>query len=299
MATQLTPKMQDVLDKIINELDTRINSELDINTLFKIDTEIAELNSVWATLLDTKETELGIKLEELTTTVQQKLDNGDFKGQDGYTPKKGIDYFDGEDGTSITNVENSNNQLLITDSNNKKYNLGNYVNDYNNLINKPHSYYGSVELKRREYSLVFDTRYTLDFHWVKIIIPQYRSSNNTFNSLDFEVFHMAKHGTGSNRYSFKAVTGSNHRRYMNIAFSSIEKIKSTNSFHGYTESLSIYRKTSSGNENMKELYFKIPKNGDHQEYCSLYISQIGLEPLELHYLGTDTPEDLTLLQEIV
>lgn len=38
------------------------------------------------------------KVENLITELEQAKDNGEFDGKDGYTPIKGVDYFDGIDG---------------------------------------------------------------------------------------------------------------------------------------------------------------------------------------------------------
>lgn len=38
------------------------------------------------------------KVENLITELEQARDNGEFDGKDGYTPIKGVDYFDGIDG---------------------------------------------------------------------------------------------------------------------------------------------------------------------------------------------------------
>ena len=34
--------------------------------------------------------------------IRQAKENGEFDGEDGYTPQKGVDYFDGQNGTSVT-----------------------------------------------------------------------------------------------------------------------------------------------------------------------------------------------------
>lgn len=40
------------------------------------------------------------KAVETANGIEERANNGEFNGKDGYTPKKGVDYFDGQDGTN-------------------------------------------------------------------------------------------------------------------------------------------------------------------------------------------------------
>lgn len=56
----------------------------------------------------TKVDSLETELRDLITDIQNKLDNGEFDGEDGYTPQKGIDYFTEQDIEEIeTDVKNN------------------------------------------------------------------------------------------------------------------------------------------------------------------------------------------------
>ena len=71
--------------------------------------EISGVNTVVNILEEeiTKVDSLETELRALITDIQNKLDNGEFDGQDGYTPQKGIDYFTQEDIEEIeTDVKN-------------------------------------------------------------------------------------------------------------------------------------------------------------------------------------------------
>lgn len=73
------------------------------------DEEIHGVNTVVNILEEeiTKVDSLETELRALITDIQNKLDNGEFDGQDGYTPQKGIDYFTQEDIEEIeTDVKN-------------------------------------------------------------------------------------------------------------------------------------------------------------------------------------------------
>ena len=56
-----------------------------------------------------KDIDVDVTADEVTfsdgETFQRKYDAGELKGSPGYTPQKGVDYFDGEDGVSVTRVE--------------------------------------------------------------------------------------------------------------------------------------------------------------------------------------------------
>lgn len=152
--SDLNPIMRNTISKVLDQINSRITPDLSLDDLFKIDSEIGELKSVYDSILDSEVLEKNINLETLITTIQQKLDNGEFIGSKGdkgepftyedFTPeqlsllkgKEGDKGLKGDKGISITNVINQDGKLIILDSENKQYDLGNFVNDYNNLINK-------------------------------------------------------------------------------------------------------------------------------------------------------------------
>lgn len=73
------------------------------------DEEIHGVNTVVNILEEeiTKVDSLETELRDLITDIQNKLDNGEFDGEDGYTPQKGIDYFTEHDIEEIeTDVKN-------------------------------------------------------------------------------------------------------------------------------------------------------------------------------------------------
>lgn len=61
--------------------------------------EISGVNTVVNILEEeiTKVDSLETELRDLITDIQNKLDNGEFDGEDGYTPQKGVDYFTEQD----------------------------------------------------------------------------------------------------------------------------------------------------------------------------------------------------------
>ena len=73
------------------------------------DEEISGVNTVVNILEEeiTKVDSLETELRDLITDIQNKLDNGEFDGEDGYTPQKGVDYFTEQDIEEIeTDVKN-------------------------------------------------------------------------------------------------------------------------------------------------------------------------------------------------
>ncbi len=127
----------DILDNLkeslfnVTEKLKEFGNETDFEKVLKVNNEVsdvlASLKELDEALTSFTSEQVAAKLEEATNlinTVQTKLDNDDFKG---------------DRGVSISKVENKNNKLVITDSEAKEYDLGNYTNDYNLLLNKPFS----------------------------------------------------------------------------------------------------------------------------------------------------------------
>ncbi len=114
------------LDTTVSELKSRITSELDLNDLFKIDTELMELKTSYDRLLSsdiqlTSEelTKLKIKLVDLLDRVEHLLDTGAFKGGDkgdkgeqGVRGPQGLKGDKGETSLIPSISELSNNDLL-------------------------------------------------------------------------------------------------------------------------------------------------------------------------------------------
>ncbi len=107
-----------------NEITQTFNTKLnDIDTTFNdkkdeiIQTFEHKENSITQTFDTIKNS-----LNQTIQTVQSKLENDEFKG---------------DRGISISKVESINNKLVITRDNGDVHDLGNFTNDYNNLLNKP------------------------------------------------------------------------------------------------------------------------------------------------------------------
>lgn len=159
---------RDTLYEIAKKLKT-LSDTADIEELKKLNNEISEtlpiikeIDNIGTELTKPVIDELKTSLENLVSDIQNKLDTDFFKGDKGepftyqdFTQQqienlkvKGdpFTYQDfttqqlqdlkGDKGTSITNVKNQDGKLIIEDSENKQYDLGNFVNNYNNLINK-------------------------------------------------------------------------------------------------------------------------------------------------------------------
>lgn len=167
------------LDKTVQQLNTRINDDLKLEELFKIDTELTELKQSYDSLIDTKNIDLNIDLEKLKTdlntlvqTIQTKLSNGEFNGQDGYTPQKNKDYFDGQKGdkgdsfTFADFTQEQINSLKIKGDKGEAFTFADLTAeekqeltptlDYNKLKNLPTQKYSKIINKSISYSSSVD-----------------------------------------------------------------------------------------------------------------------------------------------
>lgn len=126
---------KDTLDKEVGDLIERYK-------------ELKEINYV---ISDEELEDTITRANQLVDTIQAKLTSNEFVGAQG---------------TSITNVQNINNQLVITDSTNKVYNLGNFVNDFSNLVNSPEVLrIDNIDVSGlSEYQFSLPTYYTYDLY---------------------------------------------------------------------------------------------------------------------------------------
>lgn len=199
----------------VTEKLKEFGNETDFEKVLKVNNEVsdvlASLKELDEALSSFTSEQVTAKLEEATSlinTVQTKLDNDDFKG---------------DKGTSISKVENKNNKLVITDSESKEYDLGNYVNDYNLLNNKP----------------IDNTSLNLNF---------FRFSFNQ-SLIGFEYFHLKTNIPKNNkmlRFDF-----------VGYAYGSIQSVDSTLLGYTYSASSSLYRRFIKNNDYdlIKDTYY--------------------------------------------
>lgn len=114
MNSQFFDNVKETYKDALAKLKTSLSQETDKTEIFKYNNEIAEINNNYSDVLESEYLGLNLDLNTLKTTLETKLANGEFKG------------------LGIKSISNQNGSLVITDTESKIYNLGNFQNPITN-----------------------------------------------------------------------------------------------------------------------------------------------------------------------
>jgi hypothetical protein len=104
--------------------------------------------------------------------------------------------------------------------------------------------------------LVYAYRQSITDYWIKILIPNGYSNGESGGTAIFKLSYHTPHAAGGCLKTWKAAFGSNHGREFIWAVSSVETLKVSDSFYGWTPTLTHWRNSSSGDSQMREYYIK-------------------------------------------